>query len=78
MGIVDVARFAWRIAGTRSDDRVDFEPDEFGGDLRRALLAALGPAVCNLDRRAVIPAKFAQSLHKGSGPLRRRRWRGRT
>jgi hypothetical protein len=52
----------------RNDD-IDLEPNELGDDLGWAIEASLRPAILDRDVAAFDPAKFAQSLHKGGGPL---------
>ena len=54
----------WR-RGSRRDDDIDLEPDEFGRDLGEALAAPLRPAILDRDGAALDPAEFAQPLHKG-------------
>src|SRR5262249_5314250 len=55
--------------GSRHDDGVDLEPDEFGGNLSEALAASLRPAILDCDGAAVDPPEFAQPLHKRDVPL---------
>jgi len=43
--------------------------DKLGRDLSGALGASLRPAILDRDIATIDPAKFAQSPHKGSGPL---------
>src|SRR5262245_15758713 len=50
--------------GSRRDDDIDLAPGKLGRDLRKALLASLGPAVLDRDTATVDPTKFAQPLHK--------------
>ena len=65
------------LLGSRRDDDVDLEPDELGRDLGVALVASLRPAILDRDGATLDPAEFAQSLHKGGGPLAPGRRRGR-
>src|SRR5262245_22859812 len=55
--------------GSRRDDDIDLAPGKLGRDLRKALLASLGPAVLDRDTTTVDPTKFAQSLHKLGHPF---------
>jgi hypothetical protein len=56
---------------------IDFQPNELGCELGEAFAASLRPAIFDRDGATFDPAEFAQSLHKGSGPLALRRRRGR-
>src|SRR5215831_8776022 len=55
--------------GSRRDDDIDLAPGKLGRDLRKPLLASLGPAVLDRDTTTVDPTKFAQSLHKLGHPF---------
>src|SRR5215831_1957239 len=55
--------------GSRRDDDIDLAPGKLGRDLRKPLLASLGPAVLDRDTTTVDPTKFAQSPHKLGHPF---------
>src|SRR5262245_40268516 len=54
---------------SRRDDDIDLAPGKLGRDLRKPLLASLGPAVLDRDTTTVDPTKFAQSPHKLGHPF---------
>jgi hypothetical protein len=65
-----VACFAATTAGgSRRDDDIDVEPDEFGRDFGEAFLASLAPAILDRNGATLDAPEFAQSLHKGGGPF---------
>jgi hypothetical protein len=46
--------------GSRRDNDIDLEPDEFGRDLAESF----PPAIVDRDGAILDPAEFAQALHK--------------
>jgi len=55
--------------GPRGDNHINLEAHELRNDLGGALAASLSPAVHDCYGAILDPAEFAQSLHKGRGPL---------
>jgi hypothetical protein len=59
-GMTDVACCAARAPrGSRRDDDIDFDPDEFDRDLSDPVVATFRPPVLNRDVAALGPAEFA-------------------
>jgi hypothetical protein len=54
--------------GSGREDDIDLEPGKFGRDLKKALGAALRPAILDRHSAALDPAKLAQPLHEWTGP----------
>ena len=63
--------------GSRRNNEIDFEPDEFGRDLGEALVAALRPAILDCEVVTLDPTELAQPLHKRGDPLDLNQRRGR-
>jgi len=63
------------IGGRVRDDNVDLALNQLGDERRRAIEAALCPAILDRDIAALDPAQLVQPLHEGGGPpaLQRRR-----
>src|SRR6516164_339973 len=55
------------------ENDIDFQSNELGCELGEAFAASLRPAIFDRDGATFDPTEFAQSLHKGSGPLALRR-----
>jgi hypothetical protein len=57
------------IGGRVRDDDVDLALNQLGEERRRAIEAALCPAIFDRDIAALDPAELAQPLDEGGGPL---------
>src|SRR5580704_16565026 len=53
---------------TSRDDDIHFEANEFSGELDKAFVASLGPAIFDCDGVALDPTEFAQPCYEGAGP----------
>jgi hypothetical protein len=59
-GMTDVACFAAKgCRGSRRDNDIDFDPDEFDRNLSDSVVATFRPPVLNRDVAALGPAEFA-------------------
>jgi hypothetical protein len=63
-------------SGIRDDD-INLEPDQFGSEFGRALVATVRPAIRDRDRATLDPAKFPQPLQESAGPWTLQRSRAR-
>src|SRR5262249_19902105 len=63
--------------GVMRENDIDLQPNALGSERGEAFATPPRPAIFDRDGATFDPAEFAQSLHKGSGPLALQRRCGR-